>query len=86
MITAFKQKVTIKSGGLVSLRSSKLKAGTKAEVIVLVDPAKTPVEKSLTGADLLKSGLVGMWVGRKDIDDSLEFARKLRKKAEKRDE
>jgi hypothetical protein len=86
MITAFKQKVTIKSGGLVSLRSSKLKAGTQAEVIVLVDPAKTPVEKSLTGADLLKSGLVGMWVDRKDIDDSLEFARELRKKAEKRDE
>jgi len=38
----------------------------------------------MTGVDLLKSGLVGMWAGRKDIADSLEFARELREKAEKR--
>ena len=86
MITAFKQQVTIKSGGLVSLRSRKLKAGTIAEVIVLVEPAETTVEKSMTGADLLKSGLVGIWAERKDISDSLEFARQLRQKAEKRGE
>ena len=45
MITAFKQQVTIKSGGLVSLRSRKLKAGTRAEVIVLVEHAENPAEK-----------------------------------------
>jgi hypothetical protein len=86
MITAFKQKITIKSGGLVSLRSRKLKAGTKAEVIVLVEPTEASAEKSMTGADLLKSGLVGAWAERKDIGDSLEFARQLRQKAEKRGE
>ena len=86
MITAFKQQVTIKSGGLVSLRSRKLKAGTRAEVIVLVEPAENPAEKSMTGADLLKSGLVGIWAERKDIGDSLEFAHQLRQKAEKRGE
>jgi len=85
MITAYKQKVTIKSGGLVSLRSPRLKPGTKAEVIVLVEPAENTIERSMTGADLLKSGLVGMWAARKDIGDSLEFARELRNKAEKRD-
>ncbi len=84
MITAFKQRVTIKSGGLVTLRSRKLKAGTKAEVIVLVEPAEAVAEKSMTGADLLNSGLVGMWAGRKDLGDSLEFARQLRQKAENR--
>ncbi len=84
MITAFKQKITIKSGGLVSLRSRKLKAGTRAEVIVLVEPTENPAEKSMTGADLLKSGLVGIWADRKDIGDSLEFARQLRQKAERR--
>jgi hypothetical protein len=78
-----KRKVTIKSGGRISLRSSKLKAGTRAEVIVLVEPSQTPAEKSMTAADLLKSGLVGMWVDRKEISDSLEFARNLRQKAEK---
>ncbi len=86
MITAFKQKIIIKSGGLVSLRSRKLKAGTKAEVIVLVEPTETTAEKFMTGADLLKSGLVGMWAERKDIGESLEFARQLRQKAEKRGE
>lgn len=85
MITAFKQQVTIKSGGLVSLRSRKLKAGTKAEVIVLVEPTEL-IEKSMTGADLLESGLVGVWANRKDIGDSLEFARQLRQNAEKRGE
>ena len=84
MITAFKQKVTVKNGGLVSLRSNKLKPGTKAELIVLVEPVENSVERSMTGSDLLKSGLVGMWAERKDIGDSLEFARELRKEAEKR--
>ena len=84
MITAFKRKVTVKSGGLVSLRSNKLKPGTKAELIVLVEPVENSVERSMTGSDLLRSGLVGMWAERKDIGDSLEFARELRKEAEKR--
>ena len=84
MITALKQKVTVKGGGLVSLRSNRLKPGTKAELIVLVEPADSSVEKSMTGADLLKSRLVGMWAQRKDIGDGLEFSRELGKKAEKR--
>ena len=84
MITAVKQKVTVKSGGIVSLRSNRLIPGTKAELIVLVEPAENSVERSMTGADLLKSKLVGMWAERKDIGDSVEFSRELRKKAEKR--
>jgi len=80
MITALRQKVTIKSGGLVSLRSSRLKPGTTAEVIVLVEPTeKAASEKPMTVADLLQSGLVGMWADRKDLGDSLEFAHELRK-------
>ena len=38
----------------------------------------------LTGADLLGSDLIGMWAGRTDITDSLEFARQLRRAAEHR--
>lgn len=34
--------------------------------------------QELTASDLLKSDLVGLWADRQDIDDSLEFARKLR--------
>lgn len=40
--------------------------------------------KPMTGKDLLNSGIVGMWSKRKDIGDSLAFARKLRTQAQSR--
>lgn len=85
MITAIRQKVTVGRGGLISLRSNTLKAGSTAEVIVLVDEeGQQTAPKTMTGADLLNSGVVGMWADREDIGDSLEFARSLRKQAEHR--
>ncbi len=42
------------------------------------------VNKPMTGKDLLNSGLVGIWAKRKDIGDSLTFARKLRVQAQTR--
>jgi len=79
--TALREKVTIRRGGWISLRSRALKAGATAEVIVLVDAADAresePVSDTLTAADLLNSGLVGIWA-KKDVGDSLEFARGLR--------
>jgi hypothetical protein len=42
------------------------------------------VNKPMTGKDLLKSGLVGMWADREDIDDSMSYARKLRTQAQTR--
>jgi hypothetical protein len=84
MLTAYKQKVTVKSGGWVSLRSNKLKPGTQAEMIVLVEAAESSAQKFMTGADLLKSGLVGIWADRQDLGDSLAFARALREKSEQR--
>ena len=41
-------------------------------------------QQALTARDLLQSGLVGLWADREDIDDSLSFARRLRKEAERR--
>ena len=37
-----------------------------------------------TGADLLVSGLFGIWKDRTDIGDGIEFARQLRQQAERR--
>jgi hypothetical protein len=34
--------------------------------------------------ELLESGLVGLWADRTDIEDSIEFARKLRRRAFRR--
>ncbi|MDO9130781.1 MAG: hypothetical protein Q7U34_13050 [Anaerolineales bacterium] len=84
MITAFRQKVTVRRGGVINLRSQKLKPGATAEVIVLVESEAQDDAQRMTAADLLKSGMVGMWADRKDIGDSLEFARSLRGQAEKR--
>jgi hypothetical protein len=42
------------------------------------------INKPLTGKDLLNSGLVGMWAKRKDIGDSVAFARNLRAQAQSR--
>jgi hypothetical protein len=44
----------------------------------------TQVE-GVTLAELLDSGLVGLWVNRTDIEDSLEFARFLRRQASRRE-
>ena len=44
------------------------------------------VNKPMTGKDLLNSGLVGMWARRKDIGDSVTYARKLRAQAQSRRE
>ena len=84
MITALRQKVTIQRGGVINLRSQKLKPGATAEVIVLMEGEELQTTRKMTATDLLKSGVIGMWAGRKDIGDSLEFARSLRKQAERR--
>lgn len=47
----------------------------------LIDKVRQ-VNKPITGKDLLRSGLVGMWADRKDIEDSLTYARKLRAQAQ----
>ena len=88
MITAFRHKVTVRPDGRIEIDAPELKPGAKAEVIVLVETRKPKQDrhhKVITAADLLASGLVGMWSGRKDIGDSLEFAQHLRHTAEHRD-
>jgi hypothetical protein len=40
--------------------------------------------QEMTARDLLQSELVGLWADRDDIDDSLVFARQLRRQAEHR--
>lgn len=42
------------------------------------------VNKPMTGKDLLKSDLIGMWSERTDINDSVTYARKLRTQAQTR--
>jgi hypothetical protein len=89
MTTELHQKVTVRRGGWISFRLRELKAGSTAEVVVRVESPgegeETPARKTMTAADLLDSGLVGMWAHRKDIPDSSEYARQLRQQAEHRE-
>ena len=41
-------------------------------------------KRPMTAADLLQSGLVGLWADRTDLGDSREFARRLREQAQTR--
>jgi hypothetical protein len=49
----------------------------------LIERARQSV-KPMRASDLLKSGLVGVWSKRRDIGDSIVFARKLRSQAQTR--
>jgi len=40
----------------------------------------------LTASQLLRSGLVGLWKDREDIEDSADYARQLREQAQRRRE
>lgn len=46
--------------------------------------AAPPGHPQLTALDLAQSDLVGIWADRTDVTDSLDFARQLRDKAERR--
>ncbi len=54
-----------------------------AEVVVIVAP-ETARERGMTAGDLLRSPLFGLWRERTDIGESIEYARELRAKAERR--
>jgi hypothetical protein len=54
------------------------------QVQVTVEPLAAESKRTLTAAELLHSGLVGMWAARTDVGDSLAFARRLREEAQTR--
>lgn len=55
MITAYRQKVTVKSGGRIEIRAPKLNPGETAEVIVLVEKPSRKTKSRPALARELKS-------------------------------
>jgi len=74
----------IEQDGEVVLRGLPYKKGQRVQVVVTPDTVEGEGRKHLTGRDFLESGLAGMWSDRTNIGDSSEFARKLRRAAERR--
>jgi hypothetical protein len=79
------EKTLEKDGEIVLKGLPSYRKGEKVELIVLSGPSEEQEPRGMTAADLLKSGLVGIWKDREDIGDSSEFARKLRARVEKRE-
>ena len=75
---------TVEQDGEIHLSNLPLKRGQRVEMIVLPETAAPAERPPLTAGALLASGLIGLWEGREDIVDSLEFARRLRDQAQRR--
>ena len=75
----------VENGEVRLERGRVLPEGAQVVVVVMQDPSPDEV-RGITGAELLASGLVGLWADREDIADSADYARKLRRNAERRSE
>ena len=69
--------------GQIFLQNLPLKKGEDVEVMVIYEHKKKSLKKSAASA-ILKSELIGLWSKRKDIGDSIAFARALRQQAQSR--
>ena len=74
----------ITEDGKVLLTGLPYKKGQVVEIIVLPQPATTAPHARLTVGHLRQSGLIGIWQDRDDIDDSSDYARRLREQSQRR--
>ena len=75
-------KKILDNDGEVHLTGLPGKKGEEAEIIVIFERVKH--EGGMTLSDLLGSDIVGIWKDRTDIGDSVEYARALRKRVQRR--
>lgn len=82
-MAAMRLRKTVEKDGEILLTGLPLKKGEHVDITVEAESIR-PFRRQMTAKDLLESGLVGMWADRDDIGDSVEFARQLREKAQRR--
>lgn len=83
---AVRVKQVLAEDGQVLLTDLPFKKGQSVEVIVLLQSAIPPSRPPLTAGRLRRSGLIGLWQDREDIDDSSAYARQLREQAQQRED
>ncbi len=77
--------ISMKVSGLPFKKGQEVEVTFKAKEKSARTKGKSPTKYPFSSAGRLRnSPLIGMWEDRTDIDDSVEFARKLRERAEKR--
>ncbi len=83
MVTAYQG--IVQNGQIHFEDDPQLPEGSQVIVVVMGEQQEIPAKKVMTGADILESGLIGIWADREDITDSAEFVEALRRKAERRE-
>jgi len=83
---AIRLEQTVAEDGELTIKGLPYKKGELVEIIVLpqTDKSKTR-HRHLTVGELRRSGLIGLWEDRDDIEDSAIYARRLREQAQRRD-
>lgn len=77
------RQVIVKDGEVL-ITGLPYKKGQTVQVVVFLQPT-TPLPRArLTVGHLRRSGLIGMWQDRSDMDDSAAYARRLREQAQRR--
>ncbi|GAB4539053.1 MAG: hypothetical protein Kow0063_27500 [Anaerolineae bacterium] len=80
-----REEVIVKDGQ-IRLKGLPYKRGDRVEVIVLPRGREAGPQVKLTVGQLRRSGLIGLWQDRTDIEDSSAYARQLREQAQRRGE
>ena len=71
--------------GQLTIKGLPYKRGELVEIIVMPQTdASSMQHPKLTVGELRRSGLIGLWEDRDDIEDSGIYARRLREKAQQR--
>ena len=81
---AIRVEQTVVNDGEIVLTGLPYEKGQVVEVIVFAQPQERTPRRRLTAGELRKSGIIGLWKDRTDIQDSSIYARKLREQAQRR--
>ena len=74
----------VEKDGEILMTGLPYKKGQDVEIILISEFPNRSEKRPLTASQILRSGLVGLWKDREDIEDSSSYARQLREQAQKR--
>ncbi len=81
---AIRLNTIVKKDGEIAVTGLPYKKGEQVEMILLARPIAKTGRRPLTARQLRRSGLIGLWKDRDDIQDSAIFTRQLREQSQRR--
>lgn len=77
-------KAVFQDGQIKLQEFADLQEGDELIVTILKSAEDGSEDAGISGAEILNSGMIGIWADRDDIGDSAEFAEKIRRRWENR--